>query len=161
MRTGRRLAPPQSRTSSRDLVRSNLNSGGYIEMHEISPPAGCTAATADPKPFFVQWTDHFIEGGKHTGHDFVAPKRMHTLLQEAGFVDISVKWMNWPLGPWAKGAKNKRIGRWWAEDMKELTKGSGAMFTRVLGWTQEEFDVLAAEIAREIDGQKRHMWIEM
>lgn len=143
------------------IVHSNLNSGGFIELHEISVPAGCTPATADPKPYFLQYCDYFIEAGKKTGHEFTAPHRLANMLQEAGFVDISVKWQNWPVGPWAKGKKNKQIGQWWAEDLKEVTGGSGALYTRVLGWSQEQFEVFAANIKKEIDGRKRHMWIAM
>jgi hypothetical protein len=35
------------------------------------------------------------------------------------------------------------------------------MFTRVLGWKQEEFEVLVANVVKEIDSQKKHMWADL
>lgn len=124
-------------------------------------PAGCTESTATPQPAFVRWSHDVIAAGEKVGLDFAAPKKLGALLADAGYEDISVKWMNWPLGTWAKGARNKQIGRWWAEDMKDVSRNASALFTRVLGWKPDEFEVFAAEIAREIDSGKRHMWIEM
>ena len=45
--------------------------------------------------------------------------------------------------------------------MKDVTRNTGAMFTRVLGGKAEEVEVYAANIANEIDGGKKHMWVEM
>ena len=59
------------------------------------------------------------------------------------------------------GARNKQIGRWWAEDLKDVARNTMALFTRVLGWTQEEFDVFAVKISEEIDTGQRHTWTEM
>jgi hypothetical protein len=98
-----------------------------------------------------------MSGGPLTGHDFEAAQKLHSLLPDAGFTNVTIQWQNWPVGQWAKGTKNKRIGRWWAEDMKEVCRNAGAMFTRVLGWSQDEFDVLAANVRREIDSGEKHM----
>ena len=108
----------------------------------------------------MQWSQNLVDAGKKVDFDFSAAKKFGKYLKEAGFEDITIKWQNWPVGPWAKGAKNKQIGRWWAEDMKDVTRNSSAMFTRVAGWTQTEFDVFVAKIAQEIDEGKRHMWVE-
>lgn len=130
-------------------------------MHEVHCPAGCTEATSNPKPAFVRWSEHVIEAGIKAGLDFETPRKLRGWLSEAGYEDVAVKWMHWPLGTWAKGAKNKQIGRWWAEDMKDGTKNSSALFTRVLGWKQEDFDEFAAEIGKEINEGKKHLWLEM
>ena len=140
---------------------SQLKPGGYIEFHEIHVPIRCTEATGTPKPFFVKWSEGLIEGGNKVGLDFAAAKRLGPLLQAQGFTNINVKWQNFPVGPWAKGQKNKAIGRWWAHDMQEVARNTGALFTRVLGWEAEEFELFAAKIANEIDEGKRHMWTEM
>lgn len=140
---------------------SNLKPGGYIELHEIHIPAGCTQETSNPKPYFVEWADYLCEAGVKVGLEFSAPKKLRGYLQDTGFTNINVKWQNWPVGPWAKGAKNKEIGHWWAEDMKDVTRNTGAMFTRVFGWKPEEYEVYAAKIANEITAQKKHVWVEM
>lgn len=120
-----------------------------------------TAATADPEPYFVRWSEHMREGGALAGFDLSVPKNFSSLLADAGFVNVQIQWQNWPIGTWAKGAKNKHIGYWWGEDLKTVSRSAGAMFTRVLGWKQEDFDELAAQAVREIEEQRRHMWIEV
>jgi hypothetical protein len=45
--------------------------------------------------------------------------------------------------------------------MKDVTRNTGAMFTRVLGWKPEEVEVYAANIANEIDAGTKHAWVEM
>lgn len=115
----------------------NLRPGGYIELHEIDVPAGCTQASASPTPFFVQWSQYLIEAGKRVGLEFSVAKGLQDRLQAAGFENIRIEWQHWPVGTWAKGSKNKQIGRWWAEDMKEVSRNSAALFTRVLGWKPE------------------------
>ena len=60
-----------------------------------------------------------------------------------------------------KGTKNKEVGRWWAEDLQDVVRNSSALFTRVLDWTTEDFEVFAAETANEIRFGKRHMWVDM
>lgn len=140
---------------------AHLKPGGYIELHEIHVPAGCTEASADPKPYFVEWSEGLRDGGLKTGLDFSAPKKLEGLLHEAGYINVTVQWQHWPVGTWAKGAKNKHIGRLWAEDMKHVSRNTAAMFTRVLGWSAEEFEVFAAKIANEINEGKKHMWVEM
>lgn len=140
---------------------SHLKPGGYLEFHEIHCPIRCTEATGTPKPYFVQWSEGLLEGGAKVGLDFAAAQRLGPLLQAQGFVNINVKWQNFPVGVWAKGSKNKAIGKLWAQDMKEVSTNTAAMFTRVLGWKAEEFEVFATNIANEINEGKKHMWTEM
>ncbi|KYG41676.1 hypothetical protein M433DRAFT_169355 [Acidomyces richmondensis BFW] len=139
----------------------NLTPGGYIELHEIHMPARCTQDSASPTPFLVQWSQYVIEAGQKVGLEFSVAKRLHDLLHATGFENIRIEWQHWPVGTWAKGSKNKQIGRWWAEDAKEVTRNTAALFTRVLGWKPEEFEVFAAKIANEIESGKKHMWVEL
>ncbi|KAK5114621.1 hypothetical protein LTR85_010198 [Meristemomyces frigidus] len=138
-----------------------LKPGGYIEFHEVSVPAVCTEAASNPTPYLVQWSAGAAEAGHVSGLDFTAPKKLEGLLQATGFTNIKVQWQNWPVGTWAKGAKNKHIGRWWAEDLKTGVRSTAALFTRVHGWTVEEFEVFAAKVVNEIDSQEKHVWFEV
>lgn len=132
-----------------------------MELQEIHIPVHCTEATAEPIPYAVDWSMTLIEGGAKVGLDFSAPKKLETLLQIAGYQNIVLHWKNFSIGTWAKGTKNKQIGRWWAEDFKDVSRNAAAVFTRVLGWKLEEYEVLAANIANEVNEGKKHMWTEV
>ncbi|KYG42893.1 hypothetical protein M433DRAFT_72859, partial [Acidomyces richmondensis BFW] len=139
----------------------HLKPGGYIELQEFSIVAQCTPDTAEPKPHMVKWAEQMNEAAAKAGLDLVAPGKFDRQLQEAGFTNITLKWQNWPIGPWAKGRKNKEIGRWFAEDVQDGVRNAEALFTRMLGWSSEEFAVAAANVNNEIKERKKHMWIEM
>lgn len=141
---------------------SQLKPGGYIELHEIHVPIRYIANQDDAtEPYFARWSHGMVEGGNKAGLDFSAPDKLKRLLQEAEYVDVNVQWHKWPVGPWAKGEKYKEIGRAWAEDLKIVTRGTIALFTRVLGWSSEDFERFADDMRDEIEGGKRYMWVDM
>ncbi|KAK3684548.1 hypothetical protein LTR37_020151, partial [Vermiconidia calcicola] len=75
----------------------HLKPGGYIELHEIYIPI-CYAKDANETiPKFVQWSHELIGAGSKLGLDFTAAKKVGEMLQDAGFVDINVRWQNWPV----------------------------------------------------------------
>lgn len=102
-----------------------------------------------------------IEGGKKVGLDFSVSSRLEGLLNETGFVDVTVQWHKWPVGSWARGEKNKKIGRAWAEDLKIVSRGFTTLFTKLLGWPVENFEALADNVRDEIDSGERYLWIDM
>lgn len=91
-----------------------------------------------------------MEAGKRINLHLDSPHQWPDQLRAAGFVDIHFKWYNWPLGPWAKGQKNKIMGRWALEDFIDAVGAVGAMLTRILGWSAEETQVLIANARNEL-----------
>lgn len=88
--------------------------------------------------------------------DFVTP------LREAGFVGITGRRFKWPVGEWAKGSRNKKLGRWTFQNMMEgLQGGSLALFTRVLGWSRERVELFLVEVRREAYAQMSHYYMPM
>jgi hypothetical protein len=106
----------------------------------------------------VQYGNHVTEAGQRIGLDFQAPLKWPELLQAAGFVDIHIRWFNWPVGPWAKHDKNKAIGRFVYVDFYEGLDVARLLFTNVLGWETEEVDVLIAQVRTEMKEQKIHLY---
>jgi SAM-dependent methyltransferase len=149
----------------------HLKPGGYIELQDFyfparvqsrngqqPPPEGGTTSSSSSSKL-VQWCLHCMEAGKRTGLNLSAPNSFPDWLREAGFVDIHVKWYNWPLGPWAKGEKNKNVGRWALANFLDGLPAANALFTRVLGWTYEEVQVFVAECKEELRQQKVHVYL--
>jgi hypothetical protein len=76
-------------------------------------PMSCTPETAAKgEPAFVTLTKNLVDFGTKVGLDTQAAAKFCTMLKEAGFVQIHVRWEKFPFGPWAKGKKNKEIGYW-------------------------------------------------
>jgi len=70
-----------------------------------------------------------------------------------------VKWYNWPCGPWPKGKKNKMLGEWALEDFIAGSKSTITLFTRILGWSAEEYQILLAKVHSEYKEQKTHLYL--
>jgi hypothetical protein len=106
----------------------------------------------------VKYGTHITEAGQLIGLDFNAPSKWADLLQAAGFVDVHVRWYNLPVGPWAKHDKNKAIGRFLHANFHEGLEVARLLFTNVLKWEKEDFDVLVAEARNEMNEQKVHLY---
>jgi hypothetical protein len=106
----------------------------------------------------VRWSDHAIEAGSRVGIDLKAPLTWPDKLRAAGFVDIHLKWYNWPIGPWAKQKKHKEIGRYCLADFHDAVATPVALFTKVLGWSVEQFEEFLLEIREEQQSQKIHLY---
>lgn len=137
---------------------SALNPGGYLELQEYCLPAKCDDPEGSARSKHVSWTSHVVSAGARVGLSMSAPLEFHSMLKAVGYVDIHVKWLNWPCGPWAKGEKNKVIGRWLHSNLHDGVATSAAMFTRALGWSHEEFQVFQAEIRNEMNAMTPHVY---
>lgn len=53
----------------------------------------------------------------------------------------------------------KDLGRWQATHMQEMLQSySLALFTRVLGWSTEELDVLLTAVANDLRDMRSHLY---
>jgi hypothetical protein len=112
------------------------------------------------KPVRGELTDppcYLFEAGQRIGLDFQAPNKWPELLEAAGFVDITIKWVHWPLGPWAKADKYKLIGRLAYEDFTGALDIVLPMF-KGLGWSTEKSQVVADAARNELKEQKTNLY---
>lgn len=99
-----------------------------------------------------------IESGIKIGLDFQAPLKWEEYLTAAGFVDVHVKWVNWPIGPWAKGEKNKTIGKVTLLDFIAAVDSAVMLLHMVLGWTVEDTQIFTTAAMDELREQKVHLY---
>ena len=127
-----------------------------VEAQEYLVPFHCKAT--DAKPGLVRWSEYASDGVAKMGYTLGAASGFESMLHAAGFEDVVAVSQDWPVGVWAKGEKNKRIGRMTAENFKDGIRSSIKMFTGLHGWTEEEFEQFAREAAEEIDGGGLKLW---
>jgi hypothetical protein len=106
----------------------------------------------------VQYGNHVVDAGQRIGLDFQAPFKWRAMLQEAGFVDIQIRWYSWPIGTWAKHDKNKAIGRYLHADFSAGLDVARLLFTNVLRWSTSDVDILIAQVREEMKKQKIHLY---
>lgn len=130
-------------------------------MQDFTSPACCNNPADTETSHMVRYGNNITEAGKRIGLDFQVTSNWVQYLEQAGFVDICVKWVHWPIGPWAKGEKNKALGRFLHADFYEGLDLARLLFTGVLGWQKEEFEVLVAEARNEMRDQKVHLYAKV
>ncbi|KAF2490796.1 S-adenosyl-L-methionine-dependent methyltransferase [Lophium mytilinum] len=143
---------------------ANLKPGGYLEIQDFYFPCCCSdpSINSTNSPL-MQWAELLVSAGAKIGIDMLLPGHLGETLKAAGFTEIHSKHYKWPVGPWAKGDKNKLLGRFAKEDLMDWLPSSAlGMFTRVHGWTREEVEVFLASVRRELKEHKeRHFWANM
>lgn len=64
-----------------------------------------------------------------------------------------------PFSPWPEDAKAKEIGSYQESNLQEaLESYSLALFTRVLGWSMEELDVLFQAVRNDFEDPQTHLY---
>jgi hypothetical protein len=127
-------------------------------MQDFCFPLRCqdTAAGIDSKA--ILFNRLFLEIGTEMGWDLAAPLKWRQQLQAAGFTDIHMQWINWPVGPWAKGKKNKLIGKLTFMNFFDLLGSVGPLFQKFLEYTATETEMLIAQVRKEMRDQNLHFY---
>ena len=129
----------------------SLRPGGYIELQDASFPF----MGADEKwegTAFQRWWRMLMDASRALGKDWNRVPRYKGYLEELGFVDVVERRFPCPIGPWAKGEKNKILGVWARANMLQSVGGlSMAILTRGLGMTAAEIEVLLVDVRNDIN----------
>jgi hypothetical protein len=144
-----------------DQSWQNLEPGRWVEFQEYHVPSSRT---------MVRWGLHLLlisspnlaEGAGKAGMKLDAILGVPDKFKERGFVSLGSATTQWPVGPWAKGAKEKRIGRMMEKD---LIGGAEAFCMRlnvgVLGWKEEDVKRHVKEVITDIQSRKAHRYVTM
>ena len=87
-----------------------LEPGGWVEFQEYHAPFVSDDGTIERCPDFERWNMEFLEAARKAGTTLDAILQAPGLLEKRGFVGVDTASTKWPVGPWAKGKREKRIG---------------------------------------------------
>ena len=97
----------------------HLRPGGWLELQEFHLPFACDDGSAGPETPAMQWSATLTAAIANAGMDmtskttFSHPQR----LKDLGFTKVEMVNAKWPIGPWAKGEKEKMIGALFLKDV--------------------------------------------
>ncbi|KAG0646367.1 putative methyltransferase tdiE [Hyphodiscus hymeniophilus] len=84
------------------------------------------------------------------------------LLISTGFVGVVETQYKWPMNRWPKDPKYKELGMWAHENISAGLQGlSLALFTRGLGWSVDELEVLLADVRKDMKNPRIHSYWPM
>jgi SAM-dependent methyltransferase len=96
-----------------DEVWRNLEPGGWVEFQEYHLPWTSDDGSISECPKFEQWNQEIFRAAKKAGITPDAIFQVPDLLEKRGFVKTKTASTKWPIGPWAKDAREKRVGEWY------------------------------------------------
>lgn len=109
-----------------------------------------------------QWADKLDECFKILGRPFVNVPSLVAILEEAGFLDVTIVPFKWPVGPWAKDPHYKELGEWALENSSQgLEAWTMAALTRALDWSNAEVQALLAQVRNDLKDRSIHHYTPM
>nr|XP_036579209.1 methyltransferase domain-containing protein [Colletotrichum truncatum]KAF6786695.1 methyltransferase domain-containing protein [Colletotrichum truncatum] len=134
----------------------NLKPGGFIELQEAEFNILSADGTAERGAFY-KCLAYVASALEVFGCPFIPLDKLTSLLPEAGFVEVSDRRFVWPLNSWPRDPHLKELGSWTRENLACNTAGMiMAPMTRVHGWRQEEVQVFAAEVRKDLADRGNH-----
>jgi len=127
---------------------SALAPGGYLEMQELSAIDSIDDTFSGTTMEKVTILVNSAVASK--GRNLENPKRYKALMEEAGFVDVKQKLIQFPFGPWGKSAYHKKLGAWYQRHLVGQAEGLVKVFLgRVLGMGDEEVAKISEDLKRD------------
>ncbi len=143
-------------------VYSQLETGGYFELHNSVFPIQCDDGTMPPDSALIRWSNFMEDGTAKLGRKVNQSQFYGGWLEAAGFVDITTHVFKWPTNRWPRDKKYKELGMWSLAAADPGLEGlSLAVFTRGLGWTQAQTLAFCAEVRNELRSTRTHSYWNM
>ena len=140
----------------------HLKPGGWIEVQELAFPLACDDGSAKPDNAFLKWSERLHEAAGKIGIQTNSPPHFPEYLAKVGFVNIKEHRAKWPLGPWAKGKKEKLMGHYMLENILAGVQGASLMlFTKVLGWSRDEVEASLVDVRKAVMDRSNHIYCPM
>ncbi|KAK4660206.1 hypothetical protein QC762_117040 [Podospora pseudocomata] len=128
-----------------------MRPGGWFEMQEVYHfPISVNDSMPPNHPIARYWS-LINEGLERLGVDFhaVAGGKLANKMRDAGFVNVTERVLQIPIGTWPKNRILKTVGLYWRtillDGIQAIALGP---LTRGLGWSQSDVEMLLMEVRR-------------
>ncbi|KAF1989500.1 S-adenosyl-L-methionine-dependent methyltransferase [Aulographum hederae CBS 113979] len=138
-----------------------LKPGGWIELQEFQLPLGCDdGSVVEGESALARWGEELRTAAGKLGIDTIAIQQHAKMLADLGFEDVKEGELKIPLGPWAKGKKQKKIGIMALKDLAEGLQGISTRLLVMLGTrSEEEVKVFLDEVRDELMRKDVHSYM--
>ncbi|KAL8650546.1 MAG: hypothetical protein Q9226_005101 [Calogaya cf. arnoldii] len=139
------------------LHRQCFEPGGWVEFIDLdltwTSPDGSLQESHASKKF----NKEFIKASREANIESCPGLYLEGWMKDAGFKDVKAEKFVWPVGTWPKDKHLKEVGAWnYLQIMEGLEAFTYALFTRNLGMSKAEVEVICANIRKEIKNPAMH-----
>lgn len=132
--------------------------GGWLEIKEVALPLACDDGTLQGTSL-SEWTAEITKAAEMIGTPLDKPWSYRKWMEEAGFINVKQVIHFLPTNMWPKDEKLKELGTWQMVNVLEGLEGfSLALFTKTLGWSREELEILLAAVRKDVQNRKIHAY---
>lgn len=128
-----------------------LRPGGWVEAQEfyMKPQSDNDSFPLDS--MIIRWVNELYKGMLLGGCDMrISSQQIKSYMEAAGFVNVQVIDLKWPMAPWSKDPKLREAGQLMKISMlSDLHGMSLAAFTRFLGWKVQDLEALLRQVEHE------------
>ncbi|KAK3169291.1 hypothetical protein OEA41_008674 [Lepraria neglecta] len=135
----------------------NTKPGGMVECIENDLKLTSPDGSLNSDKALYKFNREFLKASIASGIEPSPGLLLEDLMKKAGFEDVTATKFVWPVGTWPADKHLKEIGAWnYLQIQEGLEAFWYALFTRQLGYSQREVDVLCAKVRAELKDPKLH-----
>jgi len=128
-------------------IYAHLKPGGWVEFQESANTLYSQDGTLSKDNAMVKMMEGLVEACAKIGRTLDPAPGMEGWVKDAGFHNIKRETKRLPVGIWPKDARLKECGALMTMNFTEgVDAFTAVLFRDVLGWSQEEVDVLNAGV---------------
>lgn len=141
---------------------NHLNPGGWLEVTEFEVIAHSYNNTMEQAPDIKIWQEGLQDAASKIGRRMDVAIHLEEWVRDSGFTDVVQHKITVPNSPWPKDKEMKMLGSFQLLNMLDATSAYGqAHFTRVLGWSASEYEVLSANARTQLKNPKLQLYSDM
>ncbi|GAB1729871.1 hypothetical protein NU195Hw_g2254t1 [Hortaea werneckii] len=137
-----------------------LQPGGWVENQEFDLTFACDDGTLPSDTACLRWVDLWNFGIEKFGLvGRCLPEKMADQMRNAGFINVQIVPRKMPIGTWPRDPDLRQSGLFSLVGMLEGLSGlSQRVFTKALGWSVEEMELLLMDVKRELKNRRIHTY---
>ena len=143
-----------------DGIDRHCRPGGWIEIQELDVDARSDDGSLAADSYIVKWARNQEEAINKVGATMrLDGPKLKKQLEDAGFVNVTIREFKIPIGTWPADPKMRETGAFQLVAMLDGIQGlTLALWTRFLGWNEQEIEVFLAKTRAEWRNRKIHSY---
>ncbi|RYP41462.1 hypothetical protein DL769_011562 [Monosporascus sp. CRB-8-3] len=133
-----------------DQAYNYLQPGGFLELQEFHFPLESLDDSVKEGSALWIWGRKIRAVCATLGIDAAASHKHSDRLRQRGFQEVHMRYLPCPLGPWAKGQRQKRLGWMSRKDIYDGIDGISRKIFLMAGDSEEEVDALLTRCKEEL-----------
>ncbi|KAK8078146.1 hypothetical protein PG996_004316 [Apiospora saccharicola] len=136
-----------------DQAYQYLQPGGFLELQEWNVPLESPDGSLKEHHALHRWTELMDRACSKIGIDIRSAGEHADRMRSRGFDHVVERRLGAPIGPWAKGERQKRIGWMGRRDLQEGIDGMSSKLFKLLGdWgSDKEIENFLAEVKADVN----------